>query len=363
MLIADKKESFFWKFVEYTFYLFIILFPFVKFNTFLFGGSSTRAVSLILLAIILGIVFGFYLFKKDNSLLIPRSPIFVSILLYFIFLTISGSVGMNFQTSFWSVATRTTGIWYLINLGFVIYVLWVLVRNNRIRQNKIILAVIFSSALFSFMYFLSPEGVNLMFQDYKAEAFTFGNTTFAAMYIFGAFLLSLYYLFQSEKKKWWMYVLPIVIVINPSIINSKIWFGDFSNGFLGQARASSYVVLFSLAFLFIIWLVSKIRDKKVRSVTVYSIFGLSIVAIIISAFSLLSHNGYLRKVYLNQATAVRPLVWEMSEKAIAERSYLGWGTDNFERVFEKNYDNRILQDEYGNEAWLDRAHNVFIDQL
>ncbi|MBA3551108.1 hypothetical protein H0W32_02795 [Patescibacteria group bacterium] len=52
----------------------------------------------------------------------------------------------------------------------------------------------------------------------------------------------------------------------------------------------------------------------------------------------------------------------MSQKSVAQKPILGWGTDNFERVFEKNYDNRLLQNNYGAEAWFDRAHNIFFDQ-
>lgn len=362
MLTSEKRGSFFWKFTEYIFYVYVALFPFVNFRTFLYGGSSTRAVTLILLAIILGIGFAFYLFKKNNALSVPKSPIFISILLYFIFLVISGIVGINFQTSFWSAITRTTGIWYFFHLGFVIYMIWALVAGNMVRQNKIILMVIVSTAIFSVLSFLSPEGVNLLFQDFEASAFTFGNTTFAAMYILGALLLSLYYLLQLEKKKWWMYALPVSIIVSPSIISRHIWYGDFSQGIIGEARASSYVILLSLVLLTVIWLVSKIKDKKFRSISAYSIFSLSVIMMAVSAFLLFSPEGYLRKVYLSQATAVRPLVWEMSAKVIAQKPFFGWGSDNFERVFEKNYDNRILQDEYGNEAWLDRAHNIFIDQ-
>lgn len=255
-----------------------------------------------------------------------------------------------------------SGIWYLLNLGILIYILWGLC-SDRTRQNKIILITILSTTLYSFLAFLSPEGIKILFKGYSSEAFTFGNSSFAAMYIFGAFILSLYYLFQSENKKWWMYVIPLVLLINPNIINSKIWSGDLSAGFVGQARASTYVIILSILFIFIIWLISKIKNTKIRSHTTYSIFGVSVVLLVISAFSLLSHDGVLRKVYLDQATGARPLIWEMSEKVISQKPYLGWGPDNFERIFELNYDNRLLQDEYGNEAWFDRAHNVFIDQL
>lgn len=157
-------------------------------------------------------------------------------------------------------------------------------------------------------------------------------------------------------------MLPVVLVINPNIINRGVWFGDFSGGLVGEARASAYVIFFSIFALLVVWVISKIKVQKTKIVVVYSLFGLSLLVGALSTFSLLSHDGLLRKVYLSQATAARPIVWEMSEKSIFERPFFGWGADNFERVFESHYDNRLLQDENGNEAWFDRAHNVFIDQ-
>lgn len=360
---SNTKTSTFWRFVEYILYAYIAIFPFLSFKTFLFGGSSTRAASLILLTIFLGIALSLYMLRNGKQLLIPKSPIFVAISAYFIFIVISGIMGLDFNISFWSVVMRMTGIWYLLSLGFFIYIFWLYVHNNPEKQDKIILTVILSTSIYSLLYFLSPEGIGLLFSGYRSEAFTFGNTTFAGMYIFGAFLLSLYYLFRSEAKKWWMYVLPLLLIINPSILNIKIWSGDFSGGFIGEARASAYVIIASIISLIVIWSISKIRNLVLKKKVSYLVFAVSVLTVIISAFSLLSHDGYLRKIYLSQATAVRPIVWDMSEKAIAQSPYFGWGTDNFERVFEKNYDNRLLQDEYGNEAWLDRAHNVFIDEL
>ena len=362
MITLNKRTTPFWRVVEYVLYLYVATFPFVNLRTFLFGGSSVRFVTLSFLATAIGIFFAIWLYKKGNDFSFPKSPLYLSITLYFIIIVFSGIFGLDFSTSFWSVATRTTGIWYFLNLGFVIYLLWAIVTDE-LRRDRLIMTVILSASLFSILSFFSPEGLNWLFRGFQADAFTFGNSTFAGMYIFGAFMLSLYYLIQSEKKKWWMYILPAVIIINPNIINSSIWSGNFSLGLIGEARASSYVILLSLPSIFLIWCLSKIKDIKIRSIAAYSVFAVSFLIMLVSAFSLLSHDGYLRKIYLSQATGVRPLVWEMSEKIISQKPYFGWGTDNFERVFEMNYDNRLLQDDYGNEAWFDRAHNVFVDQL
>jgi O-antigen ligase len=275
---------------------------------------------------------------------------------------VSATLGESFSNSFWSMATRTSGIWYLLNLGVYIYTLWILLVD-RAKQDRLILTILISTAIYSLLSFLSPEGIGWLFKGYESDGFTFGNSSFAGMYILGAFLLSAYYLLKSESKKWWMYVLPIVIVINPNIINSSIFLGDFSNGVIGEARASSYLTLASIFSVISLYYISKIKVIGVKKKIVYTLSILGIVLLGLFSISLLSPDGYFRNLYLSKATGARPLVWEVSEKVISENPYLGWGSDNFERVFELKYDNRLLQDSYGAEAWFDRAHNVLIDQL
>jgi O-antigen ligase len=360
-MLTTQGNSSFWKAIEYLFYAFFALFPFVSYGSYLYTGTATRSVNLIVFAALVGIAFGIWLLRKGSNVSLVKSPPFLALLLHFVSLVVSGFVGLSFSTSFWSVATRMTGIWYLLSLGFLMLVLWAVIAE-RAKHTRLILVILFSTALYSVLDLLGKDGFGWL-GGTPGEAFTFGNTTFAAMYIFGAFLLSLYYLSQAEKKKWWMYTLPLLLVINPNILSKNVWVGDFSEGIIGAARATSYVILLSAVALLGIWAVSKIKDKKMRSTVSYSLFGLALLGVLFSVFSLLSPTGYLRETYLSRGTAARPLVWEMSERAVGERPYFGYGGDNFERVFEQQYDNRLLQEEYGNEAWFDRAHNVVIDQL
>ncbi len=361
MIISDHgRKSLFWKATEYILYAYFALFPFITFRSFLFGGTSSRSAILILMAGILGILFAIWLFKKGNSISIPKSPILLVSVIYFLSILISGIFGFSFENTFWSAVARTTGIWYLINLGIFTFFLTAVASDHK-NRHKLILTIVLSTALYSLLAFLSNEGLGVLFTNYAAESFTFGNSTFAAMYIFGAFILSLYYLFQAQVKKWWMYILPVLLVINSDIISSKVWFGNFTD-IAGEARATSYVIVLSIICLFFIWLISKIKDIKKRSKIVYSIFGLGVVALAWFAISLFSNDGIVRDFYLSRSTKARPLLWQVSESIIKDKPVLGWGADNFERLFEINYDNRFLEDAYGREPWFDRAHNIFIDQ-
>lgn len=357
----DIKQSWFSQIAQYVMYVFFVLFPFTNTSYFLYGGTSVRSIALILIMDILMVLFAVWIFKKDQNITIPKSWIFLSLVIYFVSMTISSFFGLNFSVSFWSAVTRTSGLWYLFHLGAFLYILWILLLNQK-RHNTFIFLIIASTSLFSLLAFFGPEGLGWLFKGYKSDGFTFGNSSFAAMYIFGAFLLSLYYIFQAESKKWWMYVFPLLLIINPYVIDNHVWFGNFSR-IIGEARLSTFVMVLATVGLLAFWLISKIKNKKIFSRVSYGIFGVYVIGVMVCSISLLSSDGFLRKEYLNQATAARPLVWAISEKAISDRPLLGWGSDNFERVFEKYYDNRLLEETYGSEAWFDRSHNIFLEQI
>lgn len=362
-MITDTKNNLFWKGIAYAYYVYFASFPFIVYNSFLFGGTSSRSVNLIVFSAVLGLALaGYTSYQKGRGLALAKSPLLLALFVYFLALIISGIQGLNWGNTFWSVATRTTGIWYLLSLGLFMLVLWNLMRNPSSRD-RLILVVTTSVAMFSLTYLLSARGFDMIFPEYRLDAFTFGNSSFAAMYLFGAFLLALYYLAQAKFKKWWMYVLPVLLLVNPALVNWKIFTGDFSGGLLGEARASSIAVFLSILMLGVLWLISKIQDHTVRTKVSWGLFTFGAIVAAAASLSLLNPAGYVRELYLSQGTAARPLVWELSEKAIGQRPVFGWGADNFERVFEKNIDNRLLQSEHGSEAWFDRAHNVYIDQM
>ncbi len=58
-------------------------------------------------------------------------------------------------------------------------------------------------------------------------------------------------------------------------------------------------------------------------------------------------------------TQARGYVWPMALTGFKENPILGWGQENFNYVFNKNYDPQM----YTHEQWFDRAHNVFLDWL
>lgn len=364
-MFLDKKWGGIDLFIEWTLYIFIALFPFVIYQGYLFFDTSTRFINLVFIVEILAVSLGLSVVLNKRRLSIIKSPITLVLGLFLLILFISGINGLDFATSFWSKATRTSGLFYFLHLGvFYLFLLNIFKEESKIRN--FIKIFLISAGFFSVGAFLSKDGLGLLFTSQNWQGFTFGNSTFAAMYLYAAFLLSIYYVTTSEKiqNKWWRFLIPMVFVINPYFINIDFLLGKiniFHNpfGLIGSAQASAFTALFSIILLSLIWLISKIKKINIRFSFLWGGITVGIFIAIFSVYSLLSSVGYLHKTYI---TGARPIVWELSQKAINDRPLLGWGSDNFTRVFELYNNNQLLEQKNGGEAWFDKAHNIFVDQ-
>ncbi len=58
-------------------------------------------------------------------------------------------------------------------------------------------------------------------------------------------------------------------------------------------------------------------------------------------------------------TQARAYIWPMALKGALERPILGWGQENFNYIFNKDYNPKM----WTQEQWFDRAHSVFLDWL
>jgi len=58
-------------------------------------------------------------------------------------------------------------------------------------------------------------------------------------------------------------------------------------------------------------------------------------------------------------TQARGYIWPMALEGFKERPILGWGQENFNYIFNQNYNPNM----WNQEQWFDRAHNVYLDWL
>ncbi|MDB5239121.1 MAG: hypothetical protein JWO00_456 [Candidatus Parcubacteria bacterium] len=70
--------------------------------------------------------------------------------------------------------------------------------------------------------------------------------------------------------------------------------------------------------------------------------------------------GRLANISWNETkTQARSYVWPMALTGFSQRPVLGWGQENFNYVFNANYNPKM----WSQEQWFDRAHSVYLDWL
>ena len=361
-MFLENTKSRFATFLEYTMYGFFALFPFFIFKSFLYQGSSSRFLLLSIVTAVLAICFGIHLLYQKNKVAFLKSPILLAFGIYLVFLFVSAFLGADFGASFWSRVERTSGIFYLTHVA-VFALLLIHVVSIKESRDKLMKVVLITSAIYSFCSLIGPQGFDIAFRSNPYDGFMFGNSSFAAMYLLGAFLLSLYFLFAkvAKERSWYMYVLPVVIAVNPFLIHTNGKIQGIAD-IVGIAKASSIGFFITIVMLGAVWVITRIKNVKTRNIFGVAFFITALLALVFIAQSLIREDGLIRGFYEQQSTLARPVVWELSKQAIKERPLTGWGGDNLIVAYQENFDIKILEAKYGNEAWFDRAHNVLLDQ-
>ncbi len=118
--------------------------------------------------------------------------------------------------------------------------------------------------------------------------------------------------------------------------------------------------------LFIYAVLGKNQPKKFRMGA-----GIALIAIIVvgGIFWSVRHAAFvqnsevlsrLANISINDVqTQARAYVWPMALKGFSQRPVLGWGQENFNYIFNANYNPLMWQQE----QWFDRAHSVYLDWL
>jgi len=283
---------------------------------------------------------------------------FIAIILFIVIYSITAVTGIDPHTTFWSKATRYTGLFFFLHVTLFSWVISLLAESKE-WFSKIITAIFFSGLVFSILSNLGTDGLDILWfnKTNQADGFMIGNSTFAGTFLLMSFFIGLWWAWGIDgvKRTWWQKVLPFIVLLNPMFLN-------IHSG-IGEARAAS-VSVFLGALIWIGYLFyDRIKNGQVRRYIKWGSFALAGLILVGATISFIQPQGFVRQKYESLSGAARPLVWEIAGNAIAERPWLGWGADNFDTAFIKHFDTRLFHPEFGGEVWFDRAHNIFIDTL
>ena len=187
-----------------------------------------------------------------------------------------------------------------------------------------------------------------------------GNAAYMAVYMLMHVALTAYMFFVARAKQilnagflQWLY--PILSVVFAFVLFETATRGTTLGLFGGIMLACAiYAVC------------AKKEAKRSRWMAVGAIALVVVVGIVFWAnrnSSFVKNHEVLNRLgsisWNNTSGQARQYIWPMAVKGALQRPVLGWGQENFNYIFNKDYNPKM----WTQEQWFDRAHNVFLDWL
>lgn len=328
--------------------------PHITSHTFFFYGFAN-------------LLFGFWLYClfTDKSYRLDKKQlfIFIPLLLYIVWMSISGILAVNPHLAFWSSLMRGTGLITLYYCTGLALIIASLVKKNGILYFYSILKFFtLSSFIVAISVWLGNEGFNIQKDVFvrSSGGGLLGNSSITAAYLIFGFFIGFFLLISENINKKWKYIIVIImatIIFSPLFINIHGLLTGKS--ILGSARGALLGIFIGVGFLSLLYF--SFSKKKI-----IKIFG--IVSIIISLFvfifgwmSFVKPGTYLHEKFVQSASGTRFIFWDIAQKSMDEHPYFGYGPENYMIAFQDNFNPIILNKEYGHEGSTDRAHNIYFD--
>ena len=377
-----KLDVFLSQIVKYGLYA-ILLTPLAFWPGALYGFMTPK---FLLFQVLVEIVFGAWLILKlidfqnvrNRAFNIKFSWLTISLLIFTAISFISALLGVDFSRSVWGIGARMTGLFAEFH-----FLAWLLV----------LVSISKSSVDFRSPTSRSPE-VGLLKPDFDIVKYlnfsfgvsilvaltafyqniswhivygytTFSNPTFVAPYFLFHFFWGVYQFFSlreiSRREtifKKWLFGIGVVL-IGVALV-------------MGQVRGAIIGFLAGILFVSIFLIFSNILRKRYRIFNAVFIMvvvlGLTMIFIFKNS-AFVKSRSYLDRIShisLNETTAqTRILIWQSALKGFFDRLILGVGPENFNYLFNANYNPRLLM--FGSigfaETWQDKPHNAFIEIL
>jgi tetratricopeptide (TPR) repeat protein/O-antigen ligase len=356
--------------------LFVLpIFPLIVANSYFFPFITGKAFYF---RLIVEIAFaGWVILAFVDAKYRPKlTPLAIGVTVFTLIAFVADMLGVNPLRSMWSNFERMEGWITIVHL----WALFMVATNifgageegKRIWHRWLNVSLIVALATAGYGLFQLFGWADIHQGSTRLDA-SLGNSAYMAVYMMiHAFIASYLYFVARAKKianseflKW---AYPIMAVLFGFIVYETQTRGTIL-GLIGGIMLA----------LFLYAVFAKGESKKARYISA----GI-IIAIVVIGFTFWSNrpskfnNSGLplnalatfiqNNATLNRLTSIswseaqgqaRNYVWPMAVKGAIERPIFGWGQENFNYIFNADYDPAM----YAQEQWFDRAHSVFLDWL
>ncbi len=354
-----KKIS---QFVTYAALFLIPIFPLIVANSFFFPFITGKAFYFRLLV---EIAFaGWIILAFIDAKYRPKlTPITIGVTLFAVIALIADLLGVNPIRSLWSNFERMEGWIVIVHLWAFFMVTTNLFGSEEFGKriwHRWINVSLIVAVVVAFYGLFQLFGWAAIHQGSSRIDASLGNAAYMAVYMLINAGLAVYMFFVAKAKKIanadflkWAY--PVIAVL-------------FSFELFETATRGTILGLIGgiMLALFLYSILGKKESKKSRMYAGGIILAISLIGLVFwlnRNSSFVQNNQVLNRlatISLNDVkTQARGYIWPMALTGAMERPILGWGQENFNYIFNANYNPAM----YSQEQWFDRAHNVFLDWL
>lgn len=295
----------------------------------------------------------------------PRiNLITIAVSIFALVVLLADLLGVNPVRSLWSNFERMEGWVTIIHLWAFFMVSTSLFGDGEVGKrlwHRFLNMSLIVAGIVAIYAIVQLSGGAQIHQGSRIDA-SLGNAAYLAVYMLFHFFIAAYMFFVAKAKKIanadllvWVY--PIASIVFGYLLIETATRGTIL-GLIGG-------ILLSLV-LYAIFGGKKKEDKKWRWISLGIILFIILVGILFwvnrDAKFIQNHEALRRMASISLSenqTQARAYIWPVALKGAMERPLFGWGQENFNYIFNANYNPKM----WAQEQWFDRAHSVFIDWL
>lgn len=298
-------------------------------------------------------------FRRNFFDLTPLAKI---IIIFGIAIFVSAVFGVDFIHSFFSNNERmegVLGVWY-----FILFFLIIASSFKPREMEKIFKIEVVISLFYSFWALLTYPNIGKItahISSIRLSGYT-GNPSFFAVYLLFNAFLALYFYFRQfflDKKlfNWW-----ILAFLSQSFL---MFFTLTRGAMLGYLFG---IIFLSLGIVFFQPPKANIF-KPFKAIALVFLIGILVLSFFIFSAkntSFVKNNPILSRfasISLSDPTAIsRILSTKIAWQSFLQKPLFGWGQENYEAAYVKNFDPEVLKYLPG-DFYFDRAHNKLMEVL
>lgn len=341
----------------------VFILPFVIFQKVFYPTVFSKFLFFETITLVSSLIYIINLSHGKASFVIPNKKLFYIFALYILSITLSTTFAFAPKMSFWGSFDQGTGLIFVWSI-FVFSLITVNTFKTKEDWYKLFSIFSFSGILFTIFSLMGQFGIRFskFIELNNFNGFLIGNSSWSGVYLAFVFFVSLGLAFSSTNKRQKMVGIigSITAFFDPILTGFILQAPGASFGPIGLARAGSYSLWFCI-FLFILYLIfRKIKSIKIRKIFLWTIFS----AFVLSILFLFTLGQNKVKNFIEQKAGPNRLVyWSIAVDGFNEKPLLGWGLESYQYVYTKYFDPIIKTEGYAKEYWVDKSHNIFLDEM